>query len=61
MLTGSKALHALDRAQKLREIAEDLAVMNADTSDPLDTAALTRIIQDLDDTAARLGNLARAP
>ena len=61
MLTGSKALHALDRAQKLREIAEDLAIMNADTSDPLDTAALTRIIEDLQDTAARLGNLTPAP
>ena len=61
MLTGNKALHALDRAQKLREIAEDLAIMNADTSDPLHTAALARIIEDLQDTAARLGTLTRAP
>jgi hypothetical protein len=38
MLTGNKALHTLDRSQKIIESAEDIAMMNADTSDPLDTA-----------------------
>lgn len=61
MLTGNKALHALDRSQKIIEIAEDIAMMNADTGDPRDTAALTRIIENLEDTASRLRELTRAP
>ena len=61
MLTGNKALHALDCAQKVREIAKDLAIMNADTSDLLDAAALIDIIQELDDAASRLRDLTRAP
>jgi hypothetical protein len=60
MLTGTKALHALDRSQKIIEIAEDIAMMNADTGDPRDTAALTRIIENLEDTASRLRELTRA-
>lgn len=60
MLTGNKALHALDRSQKIIEIAEDIAMMNADTGDPRDTAALTRIIENLEDTASRLRELTRA-
>lgn len=60
MLTGNKALHALDRSQKIIEIAADIATMNADTGDPLDTVALTGIIQHLEDTASRLRELTRA-
>lgn len=60
MLTGNKALHALDRSQKIIEIAEDIAMMNADTGDPRDTAALTSIIENLEDTASRLRELTRA-
>ena len=60
MLTGNKALHALDRSQKIIEIAEYIAMMNADTGDPRDTAALTRIIENLEDTASRLRELTRA-
>lgn len=60
MLTGNKALHALDRSQKIIEIVEDIAMINADTGDPRDTAALTRIIENLEDTASRLRELTRA-
>ena len=57
MLRGNKALHALDRARQLATIAEDLAVMNTDTSDLLDVAALKDIIGELQDAASTLRGL----
>lgn len=54
MLTANKALHALDRSQKIIEIAEEIAMMNADTSDPLDTADCSNVFAVCEGRGSRL-------